>query len=156
MSLVGALSSMSFCGQGGQVHLLSSCVSCCTLHSGGYVRYLNKVKALTLPRPKREQPIGKHRVRQISSPALPLPVLRSFSSPSPPLHLLLSKLLIAKGTLVSRTIVLPQISGALGEFPNFIFSSPRPLLRWQLTPFYLCRELLWNLLQSSPFGMLVS
>lgn len=82
---------------------------------------LIRLRHLMLPKPQREQPIGKHRVCCMSLffllPILPLWVL--------PLPLLLSELLIAKGTVMSRTGILPHISGALGEFPNFIVSIPQ-------------------------------
>jgi hypothetical protein len=84
---------------------------------------LYKVKALNVAKTQREQPIGKRHVCRLSFPALPLWVLRSLSSR--PLHLLLGKLPTAKGTLMSRTVILLQISGALCEFPNLIFSIPQ-------------------------------
>lgn len=57
-----------------------------------------------------------------------------------------------------EAIILPRISGVLGKFPNIMLLIPPPNLHslMQPKPLCLCRGLLWDLLQSSAFGVLVS
>lgn len=98
-------------------------MSCCALHCGGQTRSLNKVKPLNVAKTQRGTANRKASHLQ--------PGLSSSAAWGPqeslllPLHFLLSKLLTAKGTLMSRTVILLQISGALGEFPNLIFPIPQ-------------------------------
>lgn len=74
-------------------------MSCCTLHCGGQTCSLNKVKAFNVAK----TPKGTTN-RKASSllHELVLPLANS-ASLGPPLPLLLSELLIAKGTVMSRT-----------------------------------------------------
>lgn len=86
---------------------------------------LIRLRHFILPRPKREQPIGKHRVCHMSLPALPLQVLRSLSSIPFPFYSLNS-------SLPRGPCCLPQVSGALGELHSF--SPPDLCSQMQLKP----------------------
>lgn len=97
-----------------------------------------------------------------SSGALPLWVLsgsQEASAPQPPTQAAPHRLACPH---VCYKLQGPDwcLSRALGEFPStlaFLVDYPPYLHSWmQPQPSYLYRELLWDLLQPSAFGMLVS